>query len=212
MRKIRNVTGCVFGLIAVLAVGACTPQQIGPSKTQDVGRTEMKNQPVSAVGIIEEPVIVGNERITYLNRDGNPFKTEPMVERKTNYSAEGIAATQAVTIGSSGVKKVGTGPASAQLFWDGKNFTMSSDLDSKADTFEFSPNDGTVKVVGFQVSASAPTKALAVPLAEFVKIVEALTPAQRDAAIAQIEANRDVINAAVPTLAEALVKILAPVP
>lgn len=203
----------LVSMSVALVLGACSPQQIGPSVDQTAETTRLVNNPPSTVVVTSSPTTVGDERITYLNKDGvTPFKTEPIVRSKTNYSAAGAAGTRAVTIGGDGITQVGTGPASAQLYWDGKTFAISTDRDSAADSFRFDPSTGAVEVKNFRVSSSDPTKALAVPLAELTKIVESLTPAQKEAAIAQIDANRDVLNVAVPTLADVLIKLLAPVP
>ena len=180
----------VFVLVAAivtLAVGGCAGTvPPGPTfeQSSDQGVTRLQNQPPGALGIREEGM---------------------------NWAATGAANVKAVRVTREGDTQLGTGPATRQILWDPKSnaFILSSETDFKvAHATVYGPEGKPLyDVQGFETSASDPTKALAIPLAQWVAEVQAWAPAERDVVVEKLRQQADTIKATTPTAADALVRL-----
>ena len=173
-------------LALALLAGCASTTAPGPTFEQSSpqGLTRLENQPPGALGIREEGL---------------------------NWAATGAANVKAVRVNSGGVLQLGSGPATRQLFWDPKNnaFVLSSETDFEVAHATVYGSDGKplYDVQGFKTSASAPTTALAVPLAQWVEEVKAWAPAERDVVIEKLKQQADTVRATAPTAADALVRL-----
>lgn len=175
-----------IALLAGLAAGCAQTVAPGPTFEQSSpqGTTLLQNQPPGALGIREEGL---------------------------NWAATGAANVKAVRVNSGGVLQLGSGPATRQVFWDPKNnaFVLSSETDFQvAHARVFGPAGNPLyEVEGFKTSSSAPTAALAVPLAQWVEEVKAWAPAERDVVVEKLRQQADTVRATAPTAADALVRL-----
>lgn len=176
----------IVAVAAGLLAGCAQTTSPGPTFEQSspAGITRLENQPPGALGIREEGM---------------------------NWAATGSANVKAVRVDKKGVVQLGSGPATRQIFWDPQSnaFVLSSETDFEvAHATVYGPGGQPLyDVQGFKTSTSEPTKALAVPMAQWVAEVQAWAPAERDVLIEKLKQQADTVRAGMPTAADALVKL-----
>lgn len=176
----------VIVVLAGLLAGCAQTTAPGPTfeQSSSQGVTRLENQPPGALGIREEGL---------------------------NWAATGAANVKAVRVNKTGVLQLGSGPSTRQIFWDPQSnaFVLSSETDFEvAHATVYGPaGQPLYDVQGFKTSASDPTKALAVPLAQWVAEVQTWAPAERDVLVQKLKEQGDTVRAASPTAADALVRL-----
>ncbi|MGE3175857.1 MAG: hypothetical protein AB7O32_00190 [Vicinamibacterales bacterium] len=178
-----------LALVVLGALSACASRGVvEPGVTTDLGGTTLRNPPPQTVTVTEQNL--------------------------GTWSATGAGPVKASKVDMNGVTHVGNG-VTRQLFLQTGDtvFALGSETDIRARGLRVLDPSGDkvlLEAEEFGTSSAAPIEAHAKALDALRPIVEAWVMGQRDVALAELEAQSDAIDAAVPGLVDLLKRTLLP--
>lgn len=174
-------------LAALSALAACAPQHVGPAFTQDAAAVTDASPAPNIVSLAH----AGGEK-------WDTRSTVPGGYARL-YDADGVAVE---SIGPRARLISLPGPGGLPI-----RFAADDVVDLRIDEYA-GPEGVLVKGMSLRMDSAAQTKAQNEALDRLVSYWSGLTAAQRDAAVAQIEANRAAFEAVAPGLIDALRLVL----